>query len=129
MSGPDRYLSGPFFVQCDSGDLWVILGYSASLHGGMRVIALFGDIHSNIQALEACLEDAEAHGVTPSQVVLRWHIQLGSIPLPKSGDAGRQRENFDVFSFALTDAEMASIDSLERGRLRAEFDPNTHEEF
>jgi diketogulonate reductase-like aldo/keto reductase len=72
---------------------------------------------------------AEAHGVTPSQVVLRWHIQLGSIPLPKSGDAGRQRENFDVFSFALTDAEMASIDSLERGRLRAEFDPNTHEEF
>lgn len=34
MSGPDRYLSGPFFVQCDSGDLWVILGYSASLHGG-----------------------------------------------------------------------------------------------
>jgi diketogulonate reductase-like aldo/keto reductase len=72
---------------------------------------------------------AEAHGVTPSQVVLRWHIQLGSIPLPKSGDAGRQRENFDVFSLALTDAEMASIDSLERGRLRAEFDPNTHEEF
>jgi diketogulonate reductase-like aldo/keto reductase len=72
---------------------------------------------------------AETHGVTPSQVVLRWHIQLGSIPLPKSGDAGRQRENFDVFSLALTDAEMASIDSLERGRLRAEFDPNTHEEF
>ena len=72
---------------------------------------------------------AETHGVTPSQVVLRWHIQLGSIPLPKSGDAARQRENFDVFSFELTDAEMASIDSLERGRLRAEFDPNTHEEF
>jgi hypothetical protein len=72
---------------------------------------------------------AEAHGVTSSQLVLRWHIQLGSIPLPKSGDAARQRENFDVFSFELTDAEMASIDSLERGRLRAELDPNTHEEF
>nr|KGA06397.1 MAG: hypothetical protein GM42_3995 [actinobacterium acMicro-1] len=72
---------------------------------------------------------AEAHGVTPSQAVLRWHIQVGSIPLPKSGDAARQRENFDVFSFTLTDAEMASINSLERGRLRAEFDPNTHEEF
>ena len=80
-------------------------------------------------AEEPIVAAAAAHGVTPSQVVLRWHIQLGSIPLPKSGDATRQRENFDVFSFELTDAEMASIDALERGRLRAEFDPNTHEEF
>jgi len=72
---------------------------------------------------------AEAHGVTPSQVVLRWHIQLGSIPLPKSGDAVRQRANFDVFSFELSGVEMTAISSLERGRLRAEFDPNTHEEF
>jgi len=64
MSGPDRSLSGPFFVQRDRGDLQVVLRYSAFWHGGMRVIALFGDIHSNIQALEACLEDAEAHGVT-----------------------------------------------------------------
>jgi diketogulonate reductase-like aldo/keto reductase len=61
--------------------------------------------------------------------VLRWHVQLGSIPLPKSGDASRQRENFDVFSFELSEAEMTAISSLERGRLRAQFDPNTHEEF
>jgi diketogulonate reductase-like aldo/keto reductase len=72
---------------------------------------------------------AEAHGVTPAQVVLRWHIQLGSIPLPKSGDAQRQRENIDVFGFELSEAEMTAIASLERGRLRAEADPNTHEEF
>jgi diketogulonate reductase-like aldo/keto reductase len=72
---------------------------------------------------------AEAHGVSPSQVVLRWHIQLGSIPLPKSGDATRQRENFDVFRFELSEAEMAAISGLERGRLRADADPNTHEEF
>jgi diketogulonate reductase-like aldo/keto reductase len=72
---------------------------------------------------------AETHGVTPSQVALRWHIQLGSIPLPKSGDATRQRENFDVFSFELSEDEMTAISSLERGRLRAAFDPNTHEEF
>jgi len=72
---------------------------------------------------------AETHGVTPSQVVLRWHIQLGSIPLPKSGDATRQRENFDVFSFELSEDEMTAISSLVRGRLRAAFDPNTHEEF
>jgi diketogulonate reductase-like aldo/keto reductase len=72
---------------------------------------------------------ATAHGVTPSQVVLRWHIQLGSIPLPKSGDASRQRENVDVFGFELSESEMTAISSLERGRLRAEADPNTHEEF
>lgn len=72
---------------------------------------------------------AEAHGVTPSQAVLRWHIQLGSIPLPKSGDAARQIENFNVFGFELSDEEMLAISSLERGRLRAEADPNTHEEF
>lgn len=72
---------------------------------------------------------AESHGVTPSQAVLRWHIQLGSIPLPKSGDAARQRENLDVFGFELSDEEMLVISSLERGRLRADADPNTHEEF
>jgi len=72
---------------------------------------------------------AAAHGVTPAQVILRWHIQLGSIPLPKSGDALRQRENLDVFGFELSKAEMTALSSLERGRLRAEFDPTTHEEF
>ena len=64
----------------------------------------------------------------PTQIVLRWHVQLGSIPIPKSADSGRQRENLDVFGFELSDAEMASISSLEFGRLW-DADPNTHEEF
>jgi diketogulonate reductase-like aldo/keto reductase len=71
---------------------------------------------------------ADAHGVTPAQAVLRWHIQLGSIPLPKSAHADRQRENLDVFGFELTDAEVASISSLESGRLWGG-DPDTNEEF
>lgn len=73
-------------------------------------------------------EIASAHGVTPTQVVVRWHVQLGSIPVPKSGDAGRQRENLDVFGFELTDDEVARISGLERGRLWGG-DPLTHEEF
>jgi diketogulonate reductase-like aldo/keto reductase len=73
-------------------------------------------------------EIALAHGVTASQVVLRWHVQLGAIPIPKSADPGRQRENIDVFAFSLSDAEMRSIDSLESGRLWGA-DPVTHEEF
>jgi diketogulonate reductase-like aldo/keto reductase len=72
-------------------------------------------------------ELAEIHGVSPTQVVLRWHVQLGSTPIPKSADADRQRENADVFGFALTDDQIAAISALERGRLW-DGDPNTHEE-
>jgi diketogulonate reductase-like aldo/keto reductase len=71
---------------------------------------------------------AEAHGVTPAQVVLRWHLQLGAIPIPKSASPERQRENFDVFGFELSHAEIASISSLESGRLW-DGDPETNEEF
>jgi 2,5-diketo-D-gluconate reductase A len=71
---------------------------------------------------------ARAHGKTPTQVVLRWHVQLGAVPVPKSADPGRQRENLDVFDFELTEAEVAAISGLERGRLW-DGDPETHEEF
>ena len=73
-------------------------------------------------------ELAEIHAVTPTQVVLRWHVQLGSTPIPKSADPERQRENADVFGFALTDDEVSAISALERGRLW-DGDPNTHEEM
>ncbi|WP_349898331.1 aldo/keto reductase [Parafrigoribacterium soli] len=71
---------------------------------------------------------AEAHGVTPTQVVLRWHVQLGAVPIPKSGDVDRQRENLDVFGFERSDDEVAAISALESGRLW-DGDPETHEEF
>jgi 2,5-diketo-D-gluconate reductase A len=71
---------------------------------------------------------ARAHGKTPTQVVLRWHVQLGAVPVPKSADPGRQRENLDVFDFELTEAEVVAISGLERGRLW-DGDPETHEEF
>jgi len=73
-------------------------------------------------------EIARAHGKTPTQVVLRWHVQLGAVPVPKSADPGRQRENLDVFDFELTEAEVVAISGLERGRLW-DGDPETHEEF
>ncbi len=71
---------------------------------------------------------AAAHGVSPTRAVLRWHVQLGSTPIPKSADPARQRENADVFGFALTDDEVAAISALERGRLWGG-DPETHEEM
>jgi 2,5-diketo-D-gluconate reductase A len=67
-------------------------------------------------------------GVSPTQVVVRWHVQLGSTPIPKSADPQRQVENADVFGFTLTDEQMAAISNLERGRLW-DGDPDTHEEM
>jgi 2,5-diketo-D-gluconate reductase A len=73
-------------------------------------------------------ELAVVHDVTPTQVVLRWHTQLGSTPIPKSADADRQRENADVFGFTLTADQLAAISALERGRLW-NADPDAHEEM
>lgn len=73
-------------------------------------------------------ELAVVHDVTPTQLVLRWHVQLGSTPIPKSADVDRQRENADVFGLTLTDDQVAAISALERGRLW-DGDPRTHEEM
>lgn len=71
---------------------------------------------------------AAAHSVTPIQVVLRWHVQVGALPIPKSADAERQRTNLDVFGFELTGPEVEAISALEDDRLWGA-DPETHEEF
>jgi 2,5-diketo-D-gluconate reductase A len=73
---------------------------------------------------------AEAHGVAPAQVILRWHLQLGALPLPKSASPERQRLNLDVFGFELDEQEMAAITGLSRpgGRLFGG-DPDIHEEM
>lgn len=75
-------------------------------------------------------EAAEAHVVTPGQVILRWQLQLGALPLPKSATPQRQRQNLDVFGFELSDGEMQAISGLARpdGRLFGG-DPDTHEEM
>ena len=73
---------------------------------------------------------AERLDVTPGQVILRWHVQLGSIPIPKSATSSRQVENLSIFEFALTGDEVAAITALGRpdGRL-FDGDPDTHEEL
>lgn len=55
---------------------------------------------------------AEAHGVTPAQVVVRWHLQHGIVVIPKSVTPERIAANADVFGFTLTDDEMAAVDGL-----------------
>jgi len=71
---------------------------------------------------------AAEHGVTPAQTVLRWHVELEAVPIPKSSDAARRRENLDVFGFSLTTEEVDAISALARGRIRGA-DPETNEEL
>ena len=67
---------------------------------------------------------AAAHGKTPAQVILRWHIQLGNIVFPKSVTPERIRENIDIFDFELTEDEMAAFEGLDAGE-RTGPDPAT----
>ncbi|MFE4643107.1 aldo/keto reductase [Streptomyces sp. NPDC056730] len=73
---------------------------------------------------EALTEIAGRHGKTPAQVVLRWHLQLGNIVIPKSVTPARIRENIDVFDFELSAGDMAALATLDRG-LRTGPDPDT----
>jgi len=60
----------------------------------------------------AIVEVAERHGRTPAQVIVRWHLQHGTIVIPKSVNAERIRSNADVAGFVLTPDEMAALDAL-----------------
>lgn len=61
------------------------------------------------------IEIASAHGHTPAQVVLRWHLQLGNVAIPKSVTPARIEENFQIFDFELSGQEMSAIDGLDAG--------------
>ncbi|RMI43226.1 aldo/keto reductase [Streptomyces triticirhizae] len=72
-------------------------------------------------------EIARAHGVTPAQVILRWHLQLSAVPIPKSADPERRRGNIDIFGFSLDAEEMAAV--ADRPHRRLGGDPDHHEEM
>ncbi|MET8202679.1 aldo/keto reductase [Micromonospora taraxaci] len=76
------------------------------------------------------VEIANAHGVSPAQTILAWHVARQVIPLPKAASPPRQAENLDVFGITLTDAQVEAITALGRpdGRL-SDQDPAVYEEF
>jgi 2,5-diketo-D-gluconate reductase A len=71
-------------------------------------------------------EIAAAHGKSVAQVIIRWHLQIGTIVIPKSANAERIRENFEVFDFELTGSDMAAIAALDRGGRNGP-DPDTYD--
>ena len=71
--------------------------------------------HGSTLADPAIGQIAAAHGRTPAQVMLRWHLQQGRQVIPKSVTPSRIAENFDVFDFALTADQLSAIDALDTG--------------
>jgi 2,5-diketo-D-gluconate reductase A len=67
---------------------------------------------------------AAHHDRTPAQVILRWHLQIGNVVIPKSSNPERIRENFEVFDFELSEDDMAALERLDSGE-RTGPDPAT----
>lgn len=113
----------PFFPQdeqlaYDASQGIVTEGWSP-LGRGVQIMDL-----PDIQAI------ARRLGKTGAQIVLRWHVQRGVVPIPKSSDRTRQIENLSLFDFELSADDMAAIARLARpdGRLKGQ-DPASYEEF
>lgn len=85
---------------------------------------------SSILENEQIAQIGQAYNKSISQVILRWHVQLGSVPIPKAASAEHQRNNLNIFDFELTEDEMAVISGLSSpsGRIDDQ-DPATYEEF
>ena len=86
----------------------------------------WGDERRNVMQDDTIGAIAAAHGKTPAQVMIRWHLQQGRSAIPKSTNPGRIAENFDVFDFDLASGELTRIDALDTGR---ESGPDPDREF
>lgn len=78
-------------------------------------VTIYGAGQKSTLENETIGQIADAHGKSPAQVMLRWHLQQGRSAIPKSVKPARIAENFDVFDFELTGDELAAIDALDTG--------------
>lgn len=85
-------------------------------------LARGADLHAGRGVIDRI---ARSHGRSPAQIVLRWHVENGTVIIPKSVHRSRQEENLDLFGFSLTPDEHAAIDALD-GPERAGHDPRTY---
>jgi 2,5-diketo-D-gluconate reductase A len=92
-----------------------ILTQAWSPIGGITFYPGWGEHRRNVMEDPAIAAVGQAHGKTPAQVMLRWHLQQGRSAIPKSTNPGRIAENFDVFGFELSPDELAAIDALDTG--------------
>ena len=89
----------------------------AATHGiAVEAWGPLGQGKYDLFGIPAIQEIAAAHGKSPAQVVIRWHLQAGNIVIPKSNSRERMIENFDVFDFELTPEEFSSMSNLDENR-------------
>jgi 2,5-diketo-D-gluconate reductase A len=106
----------PYFAQND------LLAFDAE--HGIATEAWAPLVQGAVLGDETVLDVAQTYGKTAAQVVLRWHVQRGSIVFPKSVTSKRIQENFEIFDFELSDADMERISGLNRDE-RTGPDPDT----
>ena len=110
---PHPYFTQPDVQKADAEH--GILTQAWSPIGGITFYPGFGDERVSVMKDPLLRELAAAHGKTPAQIMLRWHLQEGRSAIPKSTNPGRIAENFDVFDFELSADELSRIDALDRG--------------
>jgi 2,5-diketo-D-gluconate reductase A len=98
----------PAFAQRD------LRAYGAELGMHIEAWGPLGQGKYDLFSESALQTAAAAHGVSPAQVAIRWHLQSGIIVFPKSNSRERMAENFDVFGFELSSEQMAAIDAIDR---------------
>jgi diketogulonate reductase-like aldo/keto reductase len=91
--------------------------------GGITFYPGWGEGRKSVMDDDTIASIAAAHGKTPAQVMLRWHLQRGRSAIPKSVNPTRIAENFAVFDFELTAGELDRIDALDTG-VRSGPDPD-----
>jgi diketogulonate reductase-like aldo/keto reductase len=117
----------PFFTQPElvatHRDLGIITQAWSPIGGAYdRNPAAAPDAATSPMTHPVVVDLASKHGKTTAQIILRWHIELGHSAIPKSVHGERIAENFDIFDFALTDADVEAISRLNTG-IRAGGDP------
>ncbi len=91
---------------------------AASKKHGMAVVAYVPIARGKVPGSEVLERIAKAHGKTAAQVSLRYLVQLGCCPIPRTANPAHMKENLDVFDFALSEAEMADLKKLNATNMR-----------
>lgn len=103
----DQIEMHPYFQQRDKLDELMQRGIKIECYSPLG--------HGDVLKDRTVAKIGEAHGKSVAQVVIRWHVQMGHIAIPRSVHAERLKENFAVFDFELTQDEMRQMESLDKG--------------
>ena len=97
---------------------------AASKKHGMAVVAYVPIARGKVPGAEALERIGKAHGKSAAQVSLRYLVQLGTIPIPRTANPEHMKQNLDVFDFKLSDAEMAELKALNATNMRVVSPPH-----